>query len=245
MLRVALPDRPGALGAVASRIGSVRGDVVAVEIVERHGGRAVDEFVVEIEDDENLPLLLSEIMEVDGVDVEEAHPIPGGLRDRRIDAYDTAAMIVAERTPHEVVRALTSRARHELDALWATVVDVAERMLVASDGPTPAAPWIAGFVEDRRRDVERPAEYPSDLEWVELTTWDLVLVVGRPGWRFGTRERDRLAALARLANARWSDVSERESKAGGSAQTPGATGSSENESATEPAAESIRPAEAR
>jgi len=211
VLRVGLPDRPGALGAVASRIGSVRGDVVAVEIVERGDGRAVDEFVVEVEDDENLPLLLSEIMEVDGVEVEEAHPIASGLRDRRLDAYDTAALIVAERTPHDVVRALATRARHELDALWATVVDVSESMLVASDGPTPAAPWIAEFVESQRRG-EPGGDDQRDLEWVELATWDLVLVVGRPGWRFGTRERDRMAALARLADARWIDVSERESK---------------------------------
>jgi len=31
LLRVELPDRPGALGAVASRIGAVRGDLVAVD----------------------------------------------------------------------------------------------------------------------------------------------------------------------------------------------------------------------
>lgn len=207
-----MPDRPGALGAVASRIGSVRGDVVAVEIIERNAGRAVDEFVVEVADGENLPLLLSEILEVDGVLVEEAHPISGGIRDRRLDAYETAALIVAERTPHDVIQALTSRARHELDAQWATVVDVSERTLVASDGSVPPAPWLAEFVESRRRGEASRGEDDRDIEWVELAAWDLVLVVGRPGWRFGTRERDRMAALARLADARWMDVAERESK---------------------------------
>lgn len=212
VLRIALPDRPGALGAVASRIGSVRGDVVAVEIIERNAGRAVDEFVVEVADGENLPLLLSEILEVDGVVVEEAHPISSGIRDRRLDAYDTAAKIVAERTPHDVVNALTCRARHELDAKWATVVDVSEPMLVASDGPTPSAPWVAEFIESQRRGEAPRAPEERDIEWVELAAWDLVLVVGRPGWRFGIRERDRMEALARLADARWMDVAERESR---------------------------------
>lgn len=212
VLRIALPDRPGALGAVASRIGSVRGDVVAVEIIERNAGRAVDEFVVEVADGENLPLLLSEILEVDGVVVEEAHPISGGIRDRRLDAYETAAVIVAERTPHDVVSALTSRARHELDAQWATVVDISERMFVAADGPAPSAPWVAALVESQRRGEAASSAEESDIEWVELAAWDLVLVVGRPGWRFGTRERDRMASLARLADARWMDVSERESR---------------------------------
>jgi hypothetical protein len=208
VLRVSLPDRPGALGAVASRIGSVRGDVIAVEIVERGEDRAVDEFVVELADDDNLPLLLSEIAEVDGVRVEEAHPISGRLRDRRIDAYDTAALIVAQRTPHDVITALTTRARHELDAQWSAVVDVEQCMLIASEGPTPAATWIAEQAELRRRAEARQLD--DSVHCIELAAWDLVLAVGRPGWTLGVRERDRMAALGRLADERWIDVSERE-----------------------------------
>jgi ACT domain-containing protein len=70
VVRIALPDRPGALGLVASRIGSVGGDIVAINILEREDGRAVDEFVVEIGQD-LIDLLQSEIYEVDGVSVLE------------------------------------------------------------------------------------------------------------------------------------------------------------------------------
>jgi ACT domain-containing protein len=42
VVRIALPDRPGALGLVASRIGAVGGDIVAINILEREDGRAVD-----------------------------------------------------------------------------------------------------------------------------------------------------------------------------------------------------------
>ena len=48
VVRIALPDRPGALGLVASRIGAVGGDIVAIHILEREDGQAVDEFVVEL-----------------------------------------------------------------------------------------------------------------------------------------------------------------------------------------------------
>jgi ACT domain-containing protein len=68
VVRIALPDRPGALGLVASRIGAVGGDIVAINILEREDGRAVDEFVVEIAQD-LIDLLQSEIHEVDGVSV--------------------------------------------------------------------------------------------------------------------------------------------------------------------------------
>ena len=213
ILRVALPDRPGALGAIASRIGAVRGDVVSVEIVERDADRAVDEFVVELPDYDILPLLLSEIAEVDGAAVEEAHPITGSVRDRRLDAYDTAALIVGERTPQAVIKALATRARHELDASWAVVVDVESGTAIATDGLVPTAMWVTEFVEGRRRGEPEPASEENDIEWVELAAWDLVLVVGRPGWQFGTRERDRMAALARLADVRWKDVSGSENRA--------------------------------
>ena len=71
VVRIALPDRPGALGLVASRIGAVGGDIVAINILERDGGHAVDEFVVEIGGQHLIELLQSEIHEVDGVSVLE------------------------------------------------------------------------------------------------------------------------------------------------------------------------------
>ena len=71
VVRIALPDRPGALGLVASRIGAVGGDIVAINILERDNGQAVDEFVVEIGGHHLIELLQSEIHEVDGASVLE------------------------------------------------------------------------------------------------------------------------------------------------------------------------------
>ena len=71
VVRIALPDRPGALGLVASRIGAVGGDIVAINILERDAGNAVDEFVIEIGGHHLIELLQSEIHEVDGVTVLE------------------------------------------------------------------------------------------------------------------------------------------------------------------------------
>jgi len=76
LLQIRLPDRPGGLGAVASRIGAVGGDIVAVDILTRGGEHAVDEFVIELAGDHLVSLLLSEIHEVDGVDVVEVRPLP-------------------------------------------------------------------------------------------------------------------------------------------------------------------------
>jgi hypothetical protein len=70
VVRIVLPDRPGALGQVASRIGAVGGDIIAIDILNRAGGQAIDEFVVELHDDTLVDLLRHEIHEVDGAKVD-------------------------------------------------------------------------------------------------------------------------------------------------------------------------------
>src|ERR671910_559614 len=58
VIRMWLPDRPGALGQIASRIGAVGGDVVGIDILERENGQAVDELVVELPDPALVELLV-------------------------------------------------------------------------------------------------------------------------------------------------------------------------------------------
>ena len=77
LIRVQLPDRPGALGAVASRIGSVGGDVVSIEILQRDNGIVVDELGVGLAGDHLIDLLRDEILEVDGVSIESVRPVEG------------------------------------------------------------------------------------------------------------------------------------------------------------------------
>jgi len=126
-----MPDRPGALGAVASRIGAVRADVVAIEILTRADGRAMDEIAVEVDRD-LLPLLLAEIEEVDGVVVEEVRTLPNGMRDRRLDAYRTAAALLEARTPQELLAALALRVADELESSWVAILDTESELLLAT-----------------------------------------------------------------------------------------------------------------
>jgi hypothetical protein len=75
VVSIAMPDRPGALGLVASRIGAVGGDIVAIDILQRDDGRVVDEFVVELPGPDLIDLLRSEVHEVDGVTLLDVRPI--------------------------------------------------------------------------------------------------------------------------------------------------------------------------
>ena len=66
-----LPDRPGALGAVASRIGAVGADITDVTVSSRRCGVAEDIFHLNLpeagEGVDVIGLLLAEIAQVDGV----------------------------------------------------------------------------------------------------------------------------------------------------------------------------------
>jgi hypothetical protein len=72
VLRIAMPDRPGALGAVASRIGAVGADITDVSVHRRSGGSAVDEFHLTLPRTgvDVLALLVQELDEVDGARIE-------------------------------------------------------------------------------------------------------------------------------------------------------------------------------
>ena len=90
VVRVWLPDRPGALGQVASRIGAVHGDVVGIDILERGGGSAIDELTVNLPDASLVDLLIAEIRQVDGVAVEDVRPVSADRPDGSLAALSTA-----------------------------------------------------------------------------------------------------------------------------------------------------------
>ena len=211
IVRVWLPDRPGALGGVASRIGAVRGDVIGIEILERGGGRAVDELVVELPDPDLVPLLVAEIAQVDGVDVEDVRPAYGGDGDGRLEAVEMAALLVGMPEPSSLVTALLAQARAHFAADWAAAVGVDDlsgsAVLTASEGFPPPPAWLAAFVHGGRSSPPVSAGRcgPDDVAWAPLGG-DLALVLGRHGRPFRARERRQLSALARIAAVRVAEL---------------------------------------
>lgn len=198
LLRVWVPDRPGALGAVASRIGAVRGDLIGIEILERGAGRAIDELVVHLPDDDLVPLLVQEVAQVDGVDVEDIRPA-GDVTDARLDALETAAVLVEQSSADALRKELATHARVDFEADWAVVAGDGSSTAV---GDAPSAAWIEAFVGGSRSS-ESVASFdsgPDDVAWAPLPRTGLALVVSRRGRPFRARERRQLVALARIAD---------------------------------------------
>ncbi|MEW6154740.1 MAG: hypothetical protein AB1673_12220 [Actinomycetota bacterium] len=203
IVRLWLPDRPGALGAVASRIGAVRGDVVGIDILERGAGTAIDELVVQLPDASVVGLLVAEIGEVDGVDVEHVRPAPDRL-DARLDALDAAAVLVEATTTTGLVHELVARACRVFETEWAAAVNVDDRLLMAAEGSPPPPAWLAAFVAGSRSSAPVVAGDcgPDDAAWAQLDGTPYALVLGRKGRPFRARERRQVNALARIAGLR-------------------------------------------
>jgi hypothetical protein len=230
VIRMWLPDRPGALGQVASRIGAVRGDVVGIEILERENGQAVDELVVELPEAHLVELLVAEVRQVDGVAVEEVRRVADALHDPRLDALEAAAQLVGADDVDDLLDAVTVHARRVTGATWVAVVQLVQldaadsaapepprtpelsgapaasirAVLAASDG-APSAGWLEAFITG-----SRAAGGPSrgrvagagDVVWAPLPSSGLALVLGRDRMPYRARERRQVAALARVVDTR-------------------------------------------
>jgi len=209
VVRVWIPDRPGALGAVASRIGAVHGDVVGIDILERGADRAIDELTVELPDEGLVELLVNEIQAVDGVAVEDIRPTRDGLRDPRLDALETAATLVACTSADDLLSSLVKHAVRDFGGDWAVVLDDRDAVLRAVEGPAPEAPWLLAFVQGSSSSeaVASGRAGPDELAWAALPSANLHLVIGRSGRQLRAVERRQVAALASIADARCAEIS--------------------------------------
>jgi hypothetical protein len=242
VMRLWLPDRPGALGQVASRIGAVRGDVVGIDILERDGGQAVDELVVELPDDQLVDLLVAEVRQVDGVAVEEVRPVADAVHDPRLDALEAAAQLVGADDVDELLTAVVYQARRVVGADWVAVVSLDDDLraepvpesgaaeaharppdrkpVLVADADAPSRGWLEAFLHGSRAAQGaargRPTGGPSDVVWAPLPCCGLALVLGRNGMAYRARERRQLAALARVVDTRLRELDEPEPAAAGS-----------------------------
>jgi hypothetical protein len=197
VVRVWLPDRPGALGQVASRIGSLRGDVTAIDILERGGGRVVDELVVSLPVAASERLLAQEIGAVDGVAVEHIRPVRFEREDPAT-AFLALAAEVAEAPPDDRCRVLCRAMTAALDADWTVVVG--DGAVVEWHGDTrPEVDWVLAFVNGSHHlDGADPAG-PGDVVWARAGR--LTVAAGRSTRSFHERERDRIRLLGRILDA--------------------------------------------
>jgi len=208
LLRVVLPDRPGALGAVATALGHVGADILSVDIVERSPGYATDDLVLDLPSGKLADSLVSAALTVAGVKVESIRPYAGQIDPHReLEFLDSLAA-----RPADPGAVLTEGVHKIFRAGWALLLDVPEggvATVVAASGAAPqlsrlATPW---WPPHPARVLELdPSWAPSD--WVNLgielavaPLGDGALLVGRPAPSWLPGELMRLNHLAGIAGS--------------------------------------------
>lgn len=135
MLRVQLPDRPGSLGSLAAVLGTVHADILSLDVVERSGGLAVDDIVVDVPAGTLPDTLISAAERLPGVHVDSIFPY-AGLLDRHRE-LELIAEVGASRDP---LQTLADGLPAALRGSWAVVVTMGADAVPHRAAASPAAP---------------------------------------------------------------------------------------------------------
>jgi hypothetical protein len=215
-VRVTLPDRPGALGQVARTLGVAGADIVQVVVLERLGGRAVDDFTVVWPGASRVERLLAGLAAIPGVQVDGVWkaigaPVSGG--------HDAELLAQVAANPADGLATLVDAVPGLLAADWAAAAIVPADW-AARSGSTPhslpSEPTVAYASWRAPEPLHLPEVTPlraRPLIGADATRYavapfgraGLVLVVARsedtelPAAAFHITEVDRVAQLVRAA----------------------------------------------
>jgi hypothetical protein len=163
LVRVNLPDRPGSLGAVATAFGTVKADIVAVEIVEKYEGYAVDDFMLELPQGTPPDALYSACASLEGVEVVwvSYYPETWGLQ------ADVDVLERMTEQPEEAETILVDAVPHVFHTSWALLVDRDSGQILHRTplAPEPDTAAIAGL-----GDLASARTFETATDWV-------------PGWQ--------------------------------------------------------------
>lgn len=203
LIRVQLPDTPGTLGAVATALGVIGADILSVDVVERGGGLAIDDLVIELPSGRLPDALITAAESVPGVEVDAVRPYAGVLDSHR--ELELVEEIAAQ--PASGLSLLVEGVPRIVRAGWSIVVEHTDEGVqrLASSCASPEAPitdlpWLP---------LERATVLDAEEPWVPQTLQELgtelaatplgkpgkALLVGRPGGPMF-----RAAEVARLAH---------------------------------------------
>ena len=235
-LRVELPDRPGTLGQVARTLGVAGADIVQVVVLERVGGRAVDDFTVMWPLSAGVDRVLAALTAVPGVRVAGAWratelPEPGGR--------EVAVVGQVAANPERGLYTLVDAVPGMFAADWAVVASVPDDWadgggvdgteLVSASWRAPVVPPIPDLTPLRPRAVTGPDG--THVAAAPFRRAGLVLLAARGGPAAGDADgglfappfhRGEVERLAQLAEAVAAVLGDRLDGAVGSATESGA-----------------------
>ena len=231
VVRLWLADRPGSLGQIATRIGELGGDLVGIDILERDGARAVDEFTVELPDGYSPEALANALSELSGVEVEDLRHRVSEVPYAGRDPLDAAVLLAEARGPTELSSVLARGVCTAFTCDWCTVLDVsdARAVVLAEEGDAPSAAWLGVFAAGARAGLSLspgggaglvgPRTLPG-RRWTHRVSWSWQVVTDRLSGAANDANSNSCAGSPTPGGASWcAPVPERRYQARGSHAT--------------------------
>lgn len=208
VMRAWLADRPGALGILTTALGEIGADVISIDILERDGGRVVDELTVAVPDQIGPAELAAAAGANAIVQVEDVRSVVDRLPYPGSDPLEVAVGFARQRTTGQVAEVLAHGVASVFSGDWAVVLGDGAAAPLATAGHPPATCWLEAFVAGASCDLSPSSEPrgPRDIAWAALEYADATVVVGRGGPPFRSKERRQLLQLSQLADARWREL---------------------------------------
>jgi hypothetical protein len=205
-MRIWLPDAPGVLGAVAAEIGAVKGNVIALEVLERDAGVAIDEIVVELPDEPGAVDAVSKgIRTIPGAGVEEVRELVTAAQDREDTVLNAAAAILQAATPTAAMNSLSGQLMKLFDLTWLAVADLGMESFVEVHGEVPTIAWVTAFATGSQSGADPSNDTTSSGVFVEAVPETKLTVCGGRPAPIRRRERHGIAMLV-LVTARFVDA---------------------------------------
>jgi hypothetical protein len=203
-VRVTLPDRPGALGQVARTLGVAGADIVQVVVLERLGGRAVDDFTVVWPGASRVERLLAGLAAIPGVQVDGVWraigaPVSGG--------HDAELLAQVAANPVDGLATLVDAMPGLLAADWAAAAVVPSDWAArAGHGPRPVPSDEAADATVSSPGGEPTTAYaswraPSPLHLPEVTPLRARPLVGADGTRYAVAPFGRAGLVLVIARS--------------------------------------------
>ena len=182
-MRVALPRRPGSLGAVATALGSIGAQIHLVEIVEK-GDIEVDEFILELPESQGVESIVTVCDALEGVQVQWIRNYPrGGNIELDVQLLQRMAA-----DPPRAAETFVAAAPVVFRARWGLLLGVSPLEVIFS---TPGAPELNAALLARFLPFHEVHRVALEAGW--LPGWGKhsavvapfgsqhAVVVGRPG----------------------------------------------------------------
>lgn len=176
LLRVALPDVPGSLGALATALGGAGADIEAIEVVERNAaGHVVDDVLLELPLKVMPDALVTACHELEGVEVQWISRYNAGAN----LSMDLEAVERFTEDPETAVTSMVEVLPATFRTDWAMALELVDGR-TAVRASTPTAPELVSAADAWLR-IRKPQSLSS------LPEWDSTVLAAAPARDRGKR----------------------------------------------------------